>query len=118
MAKLIRDRSTPEQDAWWSAVQDAAKTAPKLTYERSATMASDDVLERAEDWLRTGANHSVVGLIHDLAAEVRELRKDKARLDWLDSCEVTLVLHGPHRTSVAARDVIDAAMGGERTDGE
>ncbi len=37
-------------------------------------MASEDVLKRAEDWLRTGAKHSVVGLIHDLAAEVRTLR--------------------------------------------
>lgn len=78
-------------------------------------MASEDVLERAEAWRlgdRSG-RASTLKLIQALAAEVRELRRDKARLDWLDTCEVTLVLHGPHRTSVAARDVLDAAMGGE-----
>lgn len=42
--------------------------------------------------------------------EVRALRKDRERLDWLDANEVTLILHGPHRTSIAAREVIDAAM--------
>ncbi len=29
-AKLTRDRSTPERDAWWTAVLAAAATAPKL----------------------------------------------------------------------------------------
>lgn len=38
MAKLIRDRSTPEKDEWWKAVQRSARMAPTLTYEREGRM--------------------------------------------------------------------------------
>lgn len=132
MAKLIRDRSTPEQDAWWSAVQDAAKAAPKLTYERSEPMASEDVLERANNFVteineadkrRRMTDLGALHLIHALAAEVRELRKDKARLDWLDAsfCDgearIVTVTNIWWRTpgESTCREAIDAAMGGERT---
>lgn len=38
MAKLIRDRSTPDKDEWWKAVQRSARMAPTLTYEREGRM--------------------------------------------------------------------------------
>ena len=94
-------------------------------------MASEDVLERANDfaaelneadkrWRMTdlGALH----LIHDLAAEVRELRKarERAKLEiekaveliqrWGCECEPQIGFTcGPCRVV----EIIDAAMGGE-----
>ena len=31
--RLVRNRSTKELDEWWKAVEEAAKSAPTLTYE-------------------------------------------------------------------------------------
>ena len=94
-------------------------------------MASEDVLERAEVWLaafdliepKTLEDESLeIGheLIRALAAEVRELRRDKARLDWLSSIAV-LGKHRPDGRSLMGiyvetrnddfRASVDAAMG-------
>lgn len=79
-------------------------------------MASEDVLERFKDWQpTTGDDQITVGLLLDLAAEVRELRKDKARLDWLiDNC-FSYKTTGTDRLGdlVEDREDIDAAMGWE-----
>ena len=93
-------------------------------------MASEDVLERAEHWSEAmrGYNPATVStliaveLVDCLAAEVRELRRDKARLDWLSRIAV-LGKHRPDGRSLMGiyvetrnddfRASIDAAMGGE-----
>lgn len=53
----------------------------------------EDVLERADEWIdelmvperRTACEDKAAEIIITLAAEVRELRRDQARLDWLES---------------------------------
>ena len=100
MAKLIRDRSTKEKDEWWRSIQEAAKKTPKLTYERSAAMAnSEDVLEAARNHTRDFTKFdrafqeyhlAEAHLILALAAEVRELQKDREMLaEWLRQCAST-----------------------------
>lgn len=77
-------------------------------------MASEDVLERAERGLRLDGYSMGPGamwLIEALAAEVRELRRDKARLDWLDMN--VYISEDLGDESDLWRDAIDAAMGGE-----
>ena len=72
--------------------------------------------------------YGVVNTIHDLAAALREARKDSKRLDWLEhgwidgwdcpyrDADGDWMVHsdddtiGPAKT---IRDAIDAAMGGE-----
>lgn len=90
---------------------------------RSAKMASEDVLElaakaqkmipRAIDVFEQAV--FIGSVVDDLAAEVRELRKDKARLDFiLEEYAIEL----PHYSDLDARERwletredIDAAMG-------
>lgn len=46
---------------------------------------------------------------------IAELERDRERLDWLDSCEITLTLYGRDKTEKrSAREAIDAAMAVER----
>lgn len=84
---------------------------------RSATMASEDVLERAESWLGSfcqGLTHKLERtdrLVSALSAEVRELRKDRALLAevvqapfplhdycseeaWRRACEIVAAIGG------------------------
>lgn len=49
-------------------------------------MASDDVLERADAYVEQFADRSdAMPLIRDLAAELRALRKDRERLDFVEN---------------------------------
>lgn len=96
-------------------------------------MASDDVLEMAERLLAKCPGYELpigtdIMIVEDLAAEVRELRKDKARLEkairsirslhfrahdepnFCAGCDMSW----PCKTQNAI-EVIDAAMGGEET---
>lgn len=77
----------------------------------------DDVLEMAEMLLRTRNTDALalVQTVEAIAAEVRELRRDKARLDWLiDNC-FSYKTTGTDRLGdlVEDREDIDAAMGWE-----
>lgn len=84
-------------------------------------MASEDVLEWAETsvGLLFDANYSerealfIQNTIDRLAAEVRELRKDRARLDWILSNGPIDVRAEDEWAVVETRAEIDAAMGGE-----
>jgi hypothetical protein len=76
-----------------------------------------DVLEMAEMLLRTRNTDALalVQTVEAIAAEVRELRRDKARLDWLiDNC-FSYKTTGTDRLGdlVEDREDIDAAMGWE-----
>lgn len=81
-------------------------------------MGSEDVLERAERQMtameKDGWNTRI---FRALAAEVRELRKDRERLDWLESC-LTITTGTDHGCVQigTCRSNIDAAMR-ERSDG-
>jgi hypothetical protein len=76
---------------------------------------SEDVLERAESWLRHDAKEPPAWLVARLADMVRELRRDRARLDWLGKqSEPSWSLFGSAtwQSDPCLRDAIDAAMGG------
>lgn len=74
---------------------------------------SEDVLERAERWLRHDAKEPPAWLVARLAAEVRELRRDRARLDWLESEMERDGNHSLFRQNMPiTRAAIDAAMDG------
>jgi hypothetical protein len=90
-------------------------------------MASEDVLERAEHWSEAmrGYNPATVStliaveLVDCLAAEVRELRKDKARLiELFRSFARKINADGHHPAANAIEAICDAAMGGEATAAE
>lgn len=70
-----------------------------------------DYEQREQDWIESTAK-----LEAQLAAEVRKLRKDRERLDWLlDHCFVN-VSTGTDRIGreIDERDDIDSAMAAER----
>lgn len=77
----------------------------------------DDVLEMAEMLLRTRNTDALalVQTVEALAAEVRELRKDKARRDWVFASGYACVnVKGAYDwDSVRNREELDAVMGGE-----
>ena len=82
---------------------------------------SDDVLTRAERWLALDPlngdgsdGYHTTPLIRALAAEVRELRRDRARLDWMLFHGV-MVMTSPEIWCDRAE--IDAAMGGGEGEG-
>jgi hypothetical protein len=57
---------------------------------------ADELLDLADSWKRgvRSGGRSTGKLIDQLAAEVRELRKDKARLDWMqEQCGEGILLH-------------------------
>ena len=87
-------------------------------------MASEDVLERADKVLaptedgeiRRQSLAGMLSLIFDLAAEVRELRRDRERLDYAIKLGLVCVWHGEpgqRYSRKANRNDLDAAMGGE-----
>lgn len=81
---------------------------------------SEDVLKRAERWLALDPmngdgsdDYHTTPLIRALAAEVRELRRDRARLDWLlKNGFVVLNRNSIFPAQTQHRYDIDAAMGG------
>lgn len=83
-------------------------------------MASDDVLERAEAYREQFADRSdAMPLIRDLAAEVRALRKDRERLDWLDAQidpSWPLFDSASWKSAPDLREAIDSAMAKESSE--
>ena len=78
-------------------------------------MASEDVLHRYAAMLLSGGSsrQDDAAMMEALAAEVRELRKDRARLDWILSNGPIDVRAEDEWAVVETRAEIDAAMGGE-----
>lgn len=83
-------------------------------------MATDDVLERAEALLAKCNGYELPPytdsmIVEDLAAEVRELRKDRERLDVLETIiAVRKIVGGPWEGCLPStlRHLADAAMKG------
>ena len=78
-------------------------------------MASEDVLHRYAAMLLSGGSNRTAdaAMMEALAAEVRELRRDKARLDWMLSNPNVDVSFAQSSLAVAVLDTrheIDAAM--------
>ena len=103
---------------------------------RSAKVANDDVIERAEQLLlepivnRMAAGERACQMVIDLVVELRasrarvaELEQDARRLDWLGRPTriLTVFESGSHMTAdrgeiltrTSLRDLVDAAMAGE-----
>lgn len=82
-------------------------------------MPTDDVLERAESLLAQCDGYELPPftdslIVEDLAAEVRELRKDRERLDWLETCQsITTGRDNDYEVIGVCRSNIDVAMKGE-----
>jgi hypothetical protein len=83
-------------------------------------MANRDVLDIAEQYISKSGTWTLNGgntnsLVGALAAEVRELRKDKARLDWVLNDD--FARYDPRQKEyiglIEDREDIDAAMAGE-----
>lgn len=88
-------------------------------------MASEDVLEMAENWVRVfehrgsypGDGYDGRDMVLALAAEVRELRKDKARLiELFRSFAQKINVDGHHPAANAIEAICDAAMGDTQHD--
>lgn len=83
---------------------------------------SEDVLERVSRlpaWSRANTPYDVNVICDALAAEVRELRKDRELLGWL-LAQRYIVLHRDSITPtvIFERGDINAAMAAERGEGE
>ena len=78
---------------------------------------SEDVLEMAKRTIESCPAPRRVcgscGAIETLAAEVRGLRRDRARLDWLETCQsINTGRENRYEVISTTRTQIDAAMGG------
>lgn len=104
MAKPERYNDRLRGETMVEGIQNAANDAAKLLADRDAEIERLREQHRLVhlDW----AAESVKTL--ELEAEVRELRRDKARLDWLQKEKPTIT-----RAAPSLRAAIDAAMGGE-----